>query len=484
MRAGQPPEVKETPVLRPPGQPSDSGDGAGADYRWLWMTLLALLILALAVIFGLPRVVVPVAQTEMPAPAPVSTGDSEAQRAAANQALQRYLQLRAGLALDNADAWGEPDWSEAAGLASAADRYFAERRFALAARDYQAALDRLQQLDAGRADMLTEALDAGVRALAENDVDTAIARFEAALRIAPDHPDAERGLVQARNRGASLEHMNRGTRAEAEKNLEAARDAYRQAVQLDADHAAAQAALQRVAGQIDARDFAEAMTRALGALDRGQTNEADTALAEAERLQPGDTAVRDARQRLQEMRTRAALSSLRRQASDRAGREDWQAVIALYRRALKVDPAAGFAREGLRHAEARAQLHAQFDHYLDQPARLYSAVPLANAKQLLAAANEAPRDEPRLAEKIAALRELVSSAATPMTLTLRSDGATDVVVYRVGRLGQFETHALQLLPGDYTVVGSRPGYRDVRKVIAVRPGVPLPPVVVRCEEVI
>ncbi|MGB5254870.1 MAG: hypothetical protein WBN68_19340, partial [Sedimenticolaceae bacterium] len=134
MRAGQPSEVKETPALRPPGQPADSSTGAGADYRWLWITLLALLILALAVVFALPRVVVPVAQPDMPVPSPVSTGDSEAQRDAANRALQQYLQLRAGLALDNAGAWGEPDWSEAAGLASAADRYFAERRFALAAR--------------------------------------------------------------------------------------------------------------------------------------------------------------------------------------------------------------------------------------------------------------------------------------------------------------------------------------------------------------
>lgn len=484
MTAGQSPEVKETPALRPPGQPGDSAAGAGANYRWLWITLLALLILALAVVFGLPRVVVPVAQPDMPAPSPVPTGDSEAQRDSANQALQQYLQLRAGLALDNAGAWGEPDWSEAAGLASAADRYFAERRFALAARDYQAALDRLQALDAGRADMLTEALDAGVNALAENDVGTAIARFEAALLIGPDHPDAEHGLVQAHKRRASLEYMNHGTEAETQNDLEAARDAYRQAVQLDADYAAAQAALQRVAGQIDARDFAAAMTRALGALDRGQTNEADQALAEAERLQPGDTAVRDARQRLREMQAQSALSGLRRQATDQARREDWQAVIALYRRALKVDPAAGFAREGLRHAEARAQLHAQFDHYLDQPARVYSAAPLANAKQLLAAASEPPRDEPRLAEKIAALRELVRQAATPMTLTLRSDGATEVVVYRVGRLGQFDTHTLQLLPGDYTIVGSRPGYRDVRKVITVRPGMPLPPVVVRCEEAI
>ena len=487
MRTGQPPEVpelKETPALRPPGQPSDSAAGAGANHRWLWITLSALLILALAVVFGLPRVVVPVAETDVQAPSPVALDNSKAQRAAANQALQGYLQLRAELALQNAGAWGEPDWSDAAGLASATDRYFAERRFALAARGYQAAFDRLQQLDAGRPDMLTEALEAGVGALAANDVDTAIARFEAALRIAPGHPAAQRGLVQARNRGASLDHMNRGTQAEAVNDLEAARDAYRQAVQSDADYAAAEAALQRVAAQINAHDFAAAMTRALAALDRGQTNQADEALAEAERLQPGDTAVRDARQRLQEVRARATLRGLRRQATDRVDREDWQAAVALYRRALKVDPAAGFAREGLRHAEARAQLHAQFARYLDQPARLYSAVPLANAKQLLAAASGAPRDEPRLAEKIAALHELVSLAATPMTLTLRSDGATDVAVYRVGRLGQFDTHALQLLPGDYTIVGSRPGYRDVRKVISVRPGLPLPPVVVRCEEVI
>lgn len=484
MRTGQPPEVKETPVLRPPGQVGDSAGGPGANLRWLWMPLSALLILTLAVVFGLPRVVAPVAETEIAASSPVPSDESEAQRDAANQALQRYLGLRAELALDNADAWGEPDWSEAADLASTADRYFAERRFALAARDYQAALGRLQQLDIGRADMLTDALEAGVRALAENDVDTAIARFEAALLIAPDHQDAERGLVQARNRGAIIEYMDRGRKAEAANDLEAARDAYRQALRVDADYAAAQAALQRVAGQIDARDFAAAMTRALGALDSGQTNEADKALAEAERLQPGATAVRDARQRLQEMQTRAALSSLRRQASDLVRREDWQAAIPLYRRALKVDPAAGFARDGLRLAEARAQLNTQFDHYLDQPARLYSAAPLANAKQLLATIGEAPSDEPRLAEKIATLRELVSRAAMPMTLTLQSDGLTEVVVYRVGRLGQFDTHALQLLPGDYTIVGSRPGYRDVRKVIRVRPGVPLPPVVVRCEEVI
>ena len=278
--------------------------------------------------------------------------------------------------------------------------------------------------------------------------------------------------------------MNRGQAAASNSDLESAQAAYRQASLLDADYTPAQVALQQVTEQINARDFNAAMTRALAALDTGQTGAAGKALAEAERLQPGDTAVRDARQRLQGMRTQAGLNSLRRKAAAKVSSEDWPAAVELYRKALAIDPAAGFARAGLSRAEERVTLHAQFDHYLDKPARVYSAVPLANAEQLLAAASEAPPDEPRLAKKISALRELVTRAGTPLTVTLNSDGATSVVIYRVGRLGQFDTHQLELLPGDYTVVGSRPGYRDVRKVVKVRPGVPLPSLVVRCEELI
>ena len=59
-----------------------------------------------------------------------------------------------------------------------------------------------------------------------------------------------------------------------------------------------------------------------------------------------------------------------------------------------------------------------------------------------------------------------------------------MVIYRVARLGKFDNHQLELRPGDYTVVGSRPGYRDVREVIRVRPGTSIPPLSVRCEEAI
>ena len=482
MNARQQSRGTDTAVLTPPGQPHTPSTDAPANNRWWWVALAVLLLLGLAVIFALPRLIGPLHESTAPPQPQPPAGETQAARDAAQQTVQAYLQLRARLELDNAAAWGEPHWSEAAALATTADRFFAQRQFAAAGRDYQAALENLQQLDKNRGELLTAALGEATRALAGNDVDTAIARFETALAIEPEHPVATRGLAQARARGPVLEQMNRGQAAETGSDLEAARAAYLQATQLDADYEPARAALQRITGEINAGEFSATMTRALAALDAGQTKAAGKALLEAERLQPGNAAVRDARQRLQGMRAQAGLNSLRRQAAGKVAGEDWQAAIELYRKALAIDPSAGFATGGLRRAEERSALHAQFDHYLDQPARIYSAEPLANAGQLLASASEAPGNEPRLADKIAALRTLVAGASTPIPVTLNSDGLTSVVIYRVGPLGQFETRQLELLPGDYTIVGKRPGYRDVRQIITLRPGGSLSPLMVRCEE--
>jgi hypothetical protein len=151
---------------------------------------------------------------------------------------------------------------------------------------------------------------------------------------------------------------------------------------------------------------------------------------------------------------------------------------------LKVDPAAAFAVEGAKKARARLRLHGQIDHYLADPARLASDEPLANALRVLEAAGDVPAAEPRLASKLATLRQMVARAQTPVSVQLRSDGETDVVIYHVGHRGRFLQQQLELRPGTYTVVGSRAGYRDVRRQFVVKPGVAPPVVTIRCEEMI
>ena len=70
----------------------------------------------------------------------------------------------------------------------------------------------------------------------------------------------------------------------------------------------------------------------------------------------------------------------------------------------------------------------------------------------------------------------------PLRVALASDNVTDVTIHRVGRLGSFERKDVELLPGRYTVVGVRAGFRDVRREITLVPGREAPAVVIRCEE--
>ena len=94
-----------------------------------------------------------------------------------------------------------------------------------------------------------------------------------------------------------------------------------------------------------------------------------------------------------------------------------------------------------------------------------------------------PTVGPRLEDQKNQLSRLLKRAVTPLTVRLISDNATDVVIFRVGKLGRFESREIRLRPGAYVAVGSRPGYRDVRVEFRVSPETELQAIVVRSEEI-
>jgi hypothetical protein len=254
------------------------------------------------------------------------------------------------------------------------------------------------------------------------------------------------------------------------------------ALALDAAYRPAQTALAELERRAAQEAFNVSINTALQALDQGRLEAAGRALDSAAQYDPRHASLIDARQRLAVARQRAALARLRTQSRQLTDAENWDAAVRVYRQALKIDANAGFARQGLRLAEKRVALHRQFDHYLDDPARLYSAEPLANAERLLAAITDVPAAEPELGEKRRRLARYVAEARQPLPVVFRSDGETEVVVYHVGRLGRFTDHSLRLKPGTYTAVGSRPGFRDVRRVFSLKPGQDAQIIEIRCEE--
>jgi hypothetical protein len=59
-------------------------------------------------------------------------------------------------------------------------------------------------------------------------------------------------------------------------------------------------------------------------------------------------------------------------------------------------------------------------------------------------------------------------ARLEVQVQLKSDGKTAVTVYQVAHYGEIEEAQLALVPGIYTFVGKRPGYRDVYQEIHIK----------------
>ncbi len=228
--------------------------------------------------------------------------------------------------------------------------------------------------------------------------------------------------------------------------------------------------------------FVEAMSQGLAALDREGYAAARDAFLRAEALRPGSPESADGISRAEAGRRRTQLAALDEKAMAAEEAEDWYAAVEAYEAALKVDPTVSFARQGAKRARDRASLDERLRFHLSNAERLSSSEVLHEASLLLAKASELTSGGPRLLRQVEALGRLVDSYSQPVRVELRSDNLTEVTVYRVGRLGTFETRDLDLRPGTYTVVGSRNGYRDVRRRLVVEPGQEPAPFEVRCEE--
>lgn len=229
-------------------------------------------------------------------------------------------------------------------------------------------------------------------------------------------------------------------------------------------------------------EFAAAMSEAQAAMERQDWPTAREAVARAGTLRTGSSSVADARRRIEDGERTAALALQREAARSFEAKEDWKRALAEYQAALKLDPVVTFALEGRDRTKARAALAERLDFHVAHPLRLATDAVAREAEGLLQQAREVDSPGPRHRRQVASLEKALAEVRTPVAVVLESDGRTEIVVYKVGRLGTFTQKRLELRPGTYTVVGTRPGYRDVRRQLVIDPAARPPSLVVRCEE--
>jgi serine/threonine protein kinase len=504
-RLNPPPRVKtiEPIRLRPASQPTDSVSRRSIVARLgIPMALAAIAVSLLLFVFvllpqwapspadlqeeeGVPAAPAEIDESLTTNGAPPPTEDLQERayrKQLAEQALGRMLELREDFERRGVAVWGGKEYAAAVAHADAGDAALGSADYEAARAEYEQANRLLNELGSQAVEVLRRALADGEQALAAGDEPRATAAFALAAEIAPANQTAAAGLRRAQVVDEVAELLAiAGVRERASDWVEAER-AYRQAVALDPMSLPAQESLARVQAHISDDVFAGFMSRGLAALQLSEYDEARQAFERAASIRPDSSQVAEGLLQVDEAEKLDAFVGHRTRAMELEASEEWEAAAEQYEAVIRLAPNVAFARQGGSRCRLRADLARRMAYHLDHPNRLSSDEVYAEVAALVNEASEVDPAGPRHLGQLERLESLLETAGTFVPIRLESDNLTQIMVYRVGRLGTFLEHELELRPGRYTVVGTRKGYRDVRHELVVVAGDRPRPVLVRCEE--
>ena len=468
----------------------------------VWVAFGVLLLLALAVIFVLPRlvteyelpftrrvandsaVIVQTANVPLNAVSPFDEAQRARQRKEAQDVLARLLVLQAELNEINAEVWAEEAYRAAVEFARLGDEGYRSQQFAAATENYQQAEQIFSDLSASTSDVFSRYLEEGELALRQGNADTAEQNFTIALQILPGSPEASTGLQRAQSLEEVMRLLREGRRLQESGELTQAQTLFQQAVALDGNHEDSRSALAQVRSTLADQEFGAVMSQGFAALQNNQSETAIAAFERALRMRPG---AQQAQQALAQTRDQLAISRINRHQQNAAQHEtaeQWQLAIQEYDAALSVDSNLVFAVQGKDYAQKRLQLDVLLEDALNRPERLAESAVYEQAAGVYYAGRDLESPGPRLQQQLDRLEVVLREAQIPIEVQLISDNATQVTLFQIGNLGQFSDQVLSLQPGRYVAVGTRPGYRDVRKEFVVGFGHQTEAVTIQCNELV
>jgi len=479
-------ELRQTAIARsPPLEPMRSGAPR------VLLALAGLAVVAFAAFFWLPRFST-LPSGALPAPergssankargplAPAGAEDAAVRLEADRARLDRRLAV---LETRGAGVWGGADFAaaktraaESAGASDAGSPALAQQRLAEASR-------LLGAVERAAPAALAAQLAAGDRALAAGQQELAAQAFDLAARIDSQDQRAAIGQSRARRLSGVLPLLADAQNAQQERQYSRAAQDYTQALTLDPKNAQARTGLAQATAASGDDSYARAAGEGFAALGAGRLDEARAAFRRARSLRANGAEALEGLRRVDAASGERGFAARRARAEDLEAQERWDEALQAYNSVLRQDRSLVFAQEGKARAAAHLQLEDSLQALIDRPDRLSSPQVRDEAVTLLQSAQEQPSPGPSLRIQMARLSTMLPEFDKPVHLSLLSDSLTQVAIPGVGTFGSFSRRDIELKPGHYTVIGTRDGYRDVRRDITVSPGEQSQTVNVSCSE--
>lgn len=407
-----------------------------------------------------------ISDPKTPAPQIAEAPWSESQRIAARREAQDVLaklfDTQQELEVLRASEWAPENLAKMEALAKTGDETYQTGNFEDAVNLYEQALRSAMEIAGSAEDQATKYLMEGTNSLEENNISEAISKLELAAILDEESLEIKQTLARAEVRQQILDLDLRAKQHLEIEELESALDLLVYIKQLDPRYENIDSTITDVEGQIVERDFREAMSRGFAMLASNQLSEAESAFKQARGLKPSSEAVTRALQQVEASK----INSERQRSIDQAvafeASERWQEAASVYNGLLAKDSTLTAAQLGKIRSEARAKLDADIKRILSEPLELQSDEAWGSANATLSEAKNIISRGSILTNQISELETVVQRARTKISLQLESDTATEVEIYRVGKLGTFREQAVALYPGKYVIHGKRLGYKDVR----------------------
>lgn len=452
---------------------------------WVAYALGGLLLVAAAVLFfALPRFAEERASRRPPPERIVQETEAprqdmqlmRMQREAADEAMGDMLQDRNYLAALQPSLWSGGAWEQAVAEEEKGDGFYRRREYQEAQGAYGKAAEMLRQLREEAPDIGRGALEEALQAIESGDQATALAELEkAGILLGATDPEVQSASRRTARLPETMQAVAEARASARDGSLEEQQAAWQAVLGIDPERQSARRELSAVNARIDRQLFNSRMSRGHAALGEGDVEAARAAFEAARKQRPNDSGPVEALAALELEERGQRLAQL--QAAAMAGRfaEDWRKAADNYRGMLEIDSNIVAAQRGLAEAEQRARLDDALENTIANARVLNRDDAWQRGKRLLDEAVAIPAPGARLDGQIGRLEQVLAVAATPAPVWLRSDGLTEVTIFHVGRLGSFDDRMLELRPGAYTAVGTRDGYRDVRREFIVAPeGLPEP----------
>ncbi len=376
-------------------------------------------------------------------------------------------------------------YDDAFDAASAGKQFLMEGSFNASKTKLTEATEKLQELTDSIAGYVRENAALGHRYIAQGQGAKAIEAFTNLLSIDPQNEDAILQIERAKVADEVFTLIKEAETNERAEAFEVALTAYEEAFEKDSKSAKAQNGISRVRRKIENRDFSKYLAIARNAETEHRYDEAIEHFQLALTIFPDRKELSDSILKARQDKHQSDIARLITKAyALETNNRDWTGARAIYQTLIDMEPDLQEAKDGLLRTGKVIRSILRYEKYLEIAEIEAQRLQYQLARQSFDLAMKSKPDYLPLSDNTKRLQQHLITQSRPVSVLFISDMSTWVSVQgpTAKKPTKLKETTINLLPGDYRVIGRKKGYEDVTLRLQIRGGVAQSPLTVICDE--